>query len=93
MEQTESLNIAEKAAVGVRPMLIQTATKTEDNNVIPKVAPYTISPDLSNLENLWQFYSLQQGGEMADKLAKNGLLCLEVQVLSSLKSMRRIVMR
>lgn len=74
VEQTESVKIAEKAAVGARPMLIQTATKTENNNVIPKVAPYTVSPDLSNLENLWQFYSLQQGGEMADKLAKNGFV-------------------
>lgn len=74
VEQTESVKIAEKAAVGARPMLIQTATKTENNNVIPKVVPYTVSPDLSNLENLWQFYSLQQGGEMADKLAKNGFV-------------------
>lgn len=74
VEQTESVKIAEKAAVGARPVLIQTTTKTENNNVIPKVAPYTVSPDLSNLENLWQFYSLQQGGEMADKLAKNGFV-------------------
>lgn len=74
VKQTESVKIAEKAAVGARPMLIQTATKTENNNVIPKVVPYTVSPDLSNLENLWQFYSLQQGGEMADKLAKNGFV-------------------
>ncbi len=74
VEQTEPVKITEKAAVGARPMLIQTTMKTENNNIIPKVAPYTVSPDLSNLENLWQFYSLQQGGEMADKLAKNGFV-------------------
>lgn len=73
-EQTEPVKVLEKTTIGARPILIQTATKTENNSVIPKVAPYTVSPDLSNLENLWQFYYLEQGGEMADKLAKNGFV-------------------
>lgn len=73
-EQTETVEPAQRAAIGARPMLIQTTRKTENNNIIPKATPYTVLPDLSNLENLWQFYYLEQGGEMADKLAKNGFV-------------------
>lgn len=73
-QQTEIVEIANKAAIGARPVLIQTTMEAQDSNLIPKVTPYTVASDLSNLENLWQFYYLEQGGEMADKLAKNGFV-------------------
>ncbi len=73
-EPEKTVEIVEKAAIGARPMLIQTSIKTENDNTIPKVSPYTVSSDLSNIDNLWQFYNLQQGGEIADKLAKNGFV-------------------
>lgn len=59
---------------GERPMLIGTIAKSEAGSAEPCVEPYTVEPDLGNLENLWQFYSLQQGGEMADKFAQNGFV-------------------
>ncbi len=73
-EPEKTVEIVEKAAIGARPMLIQTSIKTENDNTIPKVSPYTVSSDLSNIDNLWQFYNLQQGGEIADKLAENGFV-------------------
>ena len=59
-EPEKTVEIVEKAAIGARPMLIQTSIKTENDNTIPKVSPYTVSSDLSNIDNLWQFYNLQQ---------------------------------
>lgn len=59
---------------GTRPLLINTAAKSGTGGVEPNVEPYTVEPDLGNVENLWQFYWLGQGGDMADKLAKNGFV-------------------
>lgn len=60
--------------VGERPTLIQTAMRSETIRVTPNVEPYTVDADLGNVENLWQFYGLQQNHDMADKLAKNGFV-------------------
>lgn len=59
---------------GERPILIQTALTSGVSGAAPKVEPYTVSADLSNIENLWQFYTLQNEQELADKLAKNGFV-------------------
>ncbi len=40
-------------------------------DVTPAVEPYAIEPDLSNIDNLWQFY-LEDG--IQDKLAQNGFV-------------------
>lgn len=57
--------------IGDRPLLVNVASEGDEENVIPSVEPYTIEPDLSNVENLWQFY-IQD--EMADKLSQNGFV-------------------
>ncbi len=59
---------------GSRPQLIQTSLQGDAASVTPKVAPYTVDTDLGNVENLWQFYALQNNQEMAGKLAKNGFV-------------------
>lgn len=56
---------------GDRPLLIKSTAKSAENNVIPSVKPYTIEPDLSNVDNLWQFY-LQV--DIVDKLSQNGFV-------------------
>lgn len=56
---------------GGRPLLVNAASESDENYVIPSVEPYTIEPDLSNVENLWQFY-IQD--EMAEKLSQNGFV-------------------
>lgn len=43
-----------------------------DAEVTPCAAPYTIEPDLSNVDNAWQFYLEIE--EMRDKLAQNGFV-------------------
>ncbi|MDE6620287.1 MAG: DUF3160 domain-containing protein [Lachnospiraceae bacterium] len=79
-EQTDegaSLETGEQQNVlyaGGRPQLIQTAVQSDVVNVTPSAAPYTVDADLGNIENLWQFYVLQNNQEMADKLAKNGFV-------------------
>lgn len=59
---------------GGRPLLMQTTVQKDAVRVTPNVAPYTVDADLGNVENLWQFYALQQNQEMAAKLAKNGFV-------------------
>ncbi len=46
-------------------------TVNEDIGVTPCAAPYTIAPDLSNVDNLWQFY-LADGQK--EKIAQNGFV-------------------
>lgn len=59
---------------GRRPALIGTAMKSEAARVIPQAASYTVAPDLGNVDNLWQFWSFQQGGELVDKFVQNGFV-------------------
>lgn len=66
-EQTEeSLSRAENN----RPSLLA-MTAEEEETVSPNVSPYTVEADLSNVDNLWQFY-IEDG--MAKKLAENGFV-------------------
>lgn len=45
--------------------------KARDASVTPSVEPYTVEPDLSNVDNLWQFYLTD---EVQEKLAQNGFV-------------------
>lgn len=54
-----------------RPMLIKSVKESEAANMEACVTPYVIEEDLSNVENLWQFY-LED--EVADKLEQNGFV-------------------
>ncbi|MCM1387576.1 MAG: DUF3160 domain-containing protein [Bacillus sp. (in: Bacteria)] len=58
---------------GQRPQLIADMT-VDSVNVTPCVKPYTIAPDLSNVENLWQFYFEDA---LASKIAENGFAVYE----------------
>ena len=55
---------------GKRPQLI-VDTGAGKVNVTPCVEPYEIAPDLSNVENLWQFYFED---ETASMIAENGFV-------------------
>lgn len=59
---------------GERPLLIHTSAKSETADITPCVEPYSLEPGLGNVDNLWQIYALQQGGEMADKFTGNGFV-------------------
>lgn len=57
-----------------RPMLIKNVKQSEAADIEACVTPYVIEEDLSNVENLWQFYFQE---ELADKLAQNGFVVCE----------------
>ena len=48
--------------------------KDRDAAVTPSVATYTVEADLSNIDNLWQYYLTD---EIADMLAQNGFVVLD----------------
>ena len=56
---------------GERPQLLGINAQSKMQLVIPppSVEPYAIEPDLSNVDNLWQFYVTD---ELAEKLSQNG---------------------
>lgn len=54
-----------------RPSFLNINTAEEEEKVSPNVSPYTVEADLSNVDNLWQFY---MEDEMAEKLASNGFV-------------------
>ena len=45
--------------------------KVRETDVTPSVEPYTVEADLSNVDNLWQFYLLD---EVREKLVQNGFV-------------------
>lgn len=57
--------------IGARPLLLTAGTESEESDVIPCVERYTLEPDLSNVENLWQFYLKE---DMTEKLSENGFV-------------------
>jgi len=67
----EGINPISRPFSGEKPLFLQNESETEAENIVPSVAKYEIAPDLSNIDNLWQFY-LQ--GESAEKLAANGFI-------------------
>lgn len=59
------------AAAGERPLLVNTSAGNDESGVVPCVEEYTINEDLSNVDNLWQFY-LEEG--QMQKLSQNGFV-------------------
>lgn len=54
-----------------RPMLIPTSATYTETSVEASVGTYTVEPDLSNIDNLWQVY-MEEG--QARKFASNGFV-------------------
>ncbi len=54
-----------------RPMLIPTGADYTEVSVEASVGTYTVEPDLSNIDNLWQIY-MEEG--QAQKFAQNGFV-------------------
>lgn len=54
-----------------RPALIEVQAESSTLDFTPNISPYTVEPDLSNVENLKQFYFQE---EFAQQLAKNGFI-------------------
>ncbi|MDE6517584.1 MAG: DUF3160 domain-containing protein [Acetatifactor sp.] len=71
VEVPNSPEMPDTFAASPRPSLVGNVETGEESSLVPCVEPYTIMPDLSNVDNLWQFY-LADG--MADKLARNGFV-------------------
>lgn len=69
-QDDENPEIAFEVQEGQRPQLINAAPALEVT-VTPSVTPYEIAADLSNVENLEQFYFEDQ---MKEKLAENGFV-------------------
>lgn len=69
-KESEDPESAVHLVTGERPALVK-ADMREEAGVTPCVAPYTVAPDLSNVENLEQFY-LEE--DLAAKLAQNGFV-------------------
>lgn len=68
---SETVQEVSEMNLGERPMLIKNVTQSDAGNVTPCVEPYTIAEDLSNIDNLWQFYF---EGEKKQKLVQNGFV-------------------
>ncbi|MBO5055803.1 MAG: DUF3160 domain-containing protein [Lachnospiraceae bacterium] len=58
-------------AIGERPLLVDTTAGNDEGGVVPCVGEYTVNADLSNVDNLWQFY-LEEG--QIEKLSQNGFV-------------------
>lgn len=61
----------ERTFTGDRPLLAKGESEQAADIAVPSVEAYTIAPDLSNADNLWQFY-LQD--DMKAQLAENGFV-------------------
>lgn len=57
--------------IGERPLLIKAGEESEESSIVPCVEEYAVNPDLSNVDNLWQFY-LEEG--QIQKLSRNGFV-------------------
>lgn len=68
-DSEDGLANAAGASAGSRPQLTGGLPGASEIDVTPCVEPYTIEPDLSNIDNLWQFY-LEDG--LKEKLLENG---------------------
>lgn len=60
----------------IKPLFLRADAAGEAEIATPNVAPYTVAPDLSNVENLWQFYFIDDVWK--EKLVKNGFLVKDV---------------
>ena len=68
-DSEDGLANAAGTSAGSRPQLTGGLAGVSEMDVTPCVEPYTIEPDFSNIDNLWQFY-LEDG--LKEKLLENG---------------------
>ncbi|MDE5931986.1 MAG: DUF3160 domain-containing protein, partial [Lachnospiraceae bacterium] len=61
----------ERPFTGDRPLLVKGSVEQAADIAVPSVEAYTIAPDLSNVDNLWQFYLLD---DFKAQLAENGFV-------------------
>lgn len=77
-QETDSLSYTTEKLLnlymGSRPMLIGSLSRSVSENITPQVMPYSVEPDLSNIENLGQFYISENDPEFVQKLAQNGFV-------------------
>ena len=71
--QSKDNTATEYSVIGQRPRLIST-TANSSENISPAADSYTLEKDLSNVDNLWQFYL---DDKMTELLAKNGFVVRE----------------
>lgn len=71
--QSKADTATEYSVIGQRPRLIST-TADSSENISPAADSYTLEKDLSNVDNLWQFYL---DDKMTELLAKNGFVVRE----------------
>lgn len=71
--QSKADTATEYSVIGQRPRLIST-TADSSENISPVADSYTLEKDLSNVDNLWQFYL---DDKMTELLAKNGFVVRE----------------
>lgn len=71
--QSKADTVTEYSVIGQRPRLIST-TADSSENISPAADSYTLEKDLSNVDNLWQFYL---DDKMTELLAKNGFVVRE----------------
>ena len=67
--QSKADTATEYSVIGQRSRLIST-TADSSENISPAADSYTLEKDLSNVDNLWQFYL---DDKMTELLAKNSL--------------------
>ena len=60
--------------IGSRPMLIDSLPWSVSENITPQVTPYSVDPDLGNIENLGLIYISKNDPEFVQKLAQNGFV-------------------
>ena len=71
---SETTEVSLNLYMGRRPMLIGSLPQSVSENITPQVAQYSVEPDLSNIENLGQFYINEDDPEFIQKLAQNGFV-------------------
>ena len=71
--QSKADTATEYSVIGQRPRLIST-TEDSSENISPAADSYILEKDLSNVDNLWQFYL---DDKMTELLAKNGFVVRE----------------
>lgn len=71
--QSKADTATEYSVIGQRPRLIST-TADSSENISPAADSYTLEKDLSNVDNLWQFYL---DDKMTKLLVKNGFVVRE----------------
>lgn len=76
-QQSSEISTIEKSLnlyMGSRPMLISSLPQSVSENITPQVTSYRVEPDLSNIDNLEQFYISEEDPEFVQKLVQNGFV-------------------